>query len=49
MTSKKSGKGSTQPAAVVKITTPQSVTVKNSMPKKGIPPKIVGTANGKKK
>jgi hypothetical protein len=32
---------SKQPEAVVHITPPQSVSVKNSMPKDGIPPQIV--------
>jgi len=44
---------STQPVSEVKITPPQSVSVKNSMPKDGIPPQIeqvlkdLGTGNGK--
>lgn len=42
-----------QPVAEVKITPPQSVSVKNSMPKDGIPPQIIdalrnaGSQNGK--
>ena len=37
--------GSTQPVAVVHVTPPQSVSVKNSMPMDGIPPQVVDAFN----